>query len=48
MTEEEKKKALENFNAFIEEARKNKSDYVTLMNQNLDTLKEELYHGTQN
>lgn len=34
-------------NLLTEEARKSNSDYVTLMNQNLDTLKEELYHGTQ-
>ncbi|MBD9099189.1 zinc ABC transporter substrate-binding protein, partial [bacterium] len=40
--------SFKHMNLLTEEARKNKSDYVTLMNQNLDTLKEELYHGTQN
>ncbi len=34
-------------NIITDEQRKTKSDYVTLMNQNLDTLKEELYHGTE-
>lgn len=38
--------SFKHMNLLTEEARKNKSDYVTLMNQNLDTLKEELYHGT--
>ena len=40
--------SFKHMNLLTEEASKNKSDYVTLMNQNLDTLKEELYHGTQN
>ncbi len=30
-----------------EEQRETKSDYSTLMTQNLDTLKEEIYHGTE-
>lgn len=30
-----------------EEQRQTNSDYITLMNQNLDTLNEELYHGTE-
>lgn len=40
--------SFKHMNLLTEEARKSNSDYVTLMNQNLDTLKEELYHGTQN
>lgn len=39
-----------NFNRFTvisDEQRKTKSDYLTLMNQNLDSLKEEIYHGTE-
>lgn len=39
--------SFKHMNLLTEEARKSNSDYVTLMNQNLDTLKEELYHGTQ-
>lgn len=38
------------FNSFAvisDEQRKTKSDYTTLMNQNLDSLKEELYHGSE-
>lgn len=30
-----------------DEQRETKTDYITLMNQNLDTLKEELYHSNQ-
>lgn len=40
--------SFKHMNLLTEEARKSNSDYVTLMNQNLDTLKEELYHGTKN
>ena len=35
------------FTVISDEQRDTNSDYITLSNQNLDTLKEEIYHGTE-
>ncbi len=35
------------FTVISDEQRQTKSDYLTLMNQNLDSLKEEIYHGIE-